>query len=145
MTDLEPKPKKKRKKGTSPTARTLAECKKHGWPAQVVEKYNSFVKRRFDLFGCIDVVAITPGGILGIQAAAGRRESGGGDIASHRTKILAEPRIKQWIEAGGRFELWSWSDQGKREGRKRWQLRIELFSAADFPVLTAGDDQERAA
>lgn len=139
MTDLTdttamPPAKKRRKKRVTPTQRTLAECRKRGWVAQVVEQTipRVFIKR--DLFGCIDIVAITPTGILGIQAAAGRRESGGGDIASHRTKILNEPRIKLWIEAGAAFELWSWSDQGKRSrGAKRWQLRVELFASADFP------------
>lgn len=129
-------PKKRRRKGVSPTARTLAECRKRGWIAQVVERTipRKFIKQ--DLFGCIDIVAITPEGILGIQAAAGSRQDGrgGGDHATHRTKILAEPRIVAWLRAGARFELWSWAKRGDRGVRKLWTLRTEPFAVADFEV-----------
>jgi hypothetical protein len=110
---------KKRAKGMSPTARTLAECRKRGWSAQVVERFNSFTKRRIDLFGCIDIVVITPDGILGVQACAG------GDHSTRRNKILLEPRIKQWLDAGGLFEVWSWSKKGHR-----WHVRIDDVSEA---------------
>jgi hypothetical protein len=130
-----PPPKKRRKKSTSPTQRTLAECRKRGWIAQVVEQTipRVFIKR--DLFGCIDIVAITPTGIVGIQASAGTRKSGGGgDHATHRTKILAEPRIRAWLAAGARFELWSWS-WVLRGKSKAWTLREERFALADFDAL----------
>lgn len=129
-----PPTKRRRKKGKSPTARTLAECRRRGWIAQVVEQTipRVFIKR--DLFGCIDIIAITPQGILGIQAAAGSRTDGrgGGDHATHRTKILAEPRIGAWLRAGVRFELWSWAKRGDRGKRKTWVLREEAFTADMF-------------
>lgn len=144
MTDEQPK--KKRRKGVSPTARTLAECRKRGWIAQVVERYNSYTKQRIDLFGCIDIVVITPEGILGIQAAAGSRQDGrgGGDHATHRTKILAEPRIGAWLRAGQRFELWSWAKRGDRGARKLWTLRVESFAAADFEIADSAPTEAAA-
>ena len=54
---------KKRKKATPTTARTLAECRRRGWIAGVVERRIPFPKPRgtkIDLFGVIDVVAIIP-------------------------------------------------------------------------------------
>lgn len=69
--EVPPRPKRKRSKGQSPTARTLAVCRKRGWEAQAVERFNSYTKQRIDLFGVIDIVAITPAGILGIQACVG--------------------------------------------------------------------------
>lgn len=139
----------------SPTARTLAECKKRGWIAQVVEQTipRTFIKR--DLFGIIDVIAVTPGRvnigglccvykqpfdakpgehtcdscgttnalvpgeIIGIQATSGTNH------AARREKALSEPRLRAWIDAGGRFEIWSFSKTGVRGKRKKWTLRTE--------------------
>lgn len=104
---------------TSPTARTLTRCKKHGWEAAVVERFNFYTKRKNDLFGVIDIIAITDSGILGIQATDGSNHS-------HRIeKILAEPRVAKWIAAGGRLEVWSWAKQGAKGKRKLWTLRVE--------------------
>src|ERR1700740_1040081 len=122
-------PAKKRRKGTSPTARTLAECRRRGWIAQVVEQHLPFPKpfgTKRDLFGVIDIVALGAEmdgqlpAILGIQATASAAHH-----AHRRAKILAEPRARQWVEAGGRLELWSWSKRGGAGERKRWTLRVE--------------------
>lgn len=137
--DEELAPKKKRKASTSPTARTLAEARKRGWIAQVVERWNPHAHVRQDLFGVIDLIAIVPqvdrdgngwpdpGSILGIQATVNRS----GQHAAHRAKILAEPRARAWVEAGGRLELWTWAMQGAAGTRKRWTLRVEAFEVVD--------------
>lgn len=139
-------PKRKRRSSTSPTARTLAECRKRKLIVQVVERYNPHARVRVDLFGVIDLVAIVPGpvaaehrietptgpvarwpaGILGIQACAGASH------ADRRDKILAEPRARAWVYAGGQLELWSWAKQGARGKAKRWTLRVEAFTAASW-------------
>lgn len=134
-------PKAKRKKSTSPTQRTLAELRKRGWPAGVVEKFVRFPPpgHHVDLFGVLDVVAITTEvasmahplgeepprkgtGTLGIQACAG------GDHGRRRAKILAESRARLWVEAGNRLELWSWSARGAKGKRKLWTLRVETYA-----------------
>ncbi len=146
LVDLEAEmaPKKRRKKSTSPTQRTLDELRKRGWTAQVVEKRLPRTFTTVDLFGVIDVVGIVPpmprgpvgalvmpgvtrGAILGIQATSGTNH------ASRRAKILAEPRAKEWVEAGGRLELWTWSQRvahkqdGSKAKRPRWTLRVETY------------------
>lgn len=103
----------------SPTSRSLAECRRRGWIAQVVEKWNPHARVRQDLFGCIDIVAVQEGQILGIQACAGSSH------AARRDKALAEPRLRAWLDAGARFEVWSWAKQGPRGKRKTWTLRRE--------------------
>lgn len=142
-------PKAKRRKGTSPTARTLAELRKRGWTAQVVERpWNKFSKVTLDLFGVIDLIAIVPpdgdilsgqqlqsGAILGIQATG--HITGGGNHAARRTKILAEPRAAEWVAAGGRLELWSWSKRGAAGKRKLWTLRVETY--AEMCVAANGE------
>jgi hypothetical protein len=108
----------------SPTARTLAECKRRGWIAQVVEHRVRAGRLSFlrDLFGGIDLVALTPRGIVGIQACAGT------DHAKRRAKLLDEPRIAAWMAAKGGLEVWSWAKQGPRGKRKLWTLRAEVLS-----------------
>lgn len=106
---------------TSPTQRTLAECRARGYVVQVVEHWNQYAHIRQDLFGVIDLVALTPSGILGIQACAGASH------AIRRDKILAEPRAKAWLKAGGRLAIWSWSKRGPRGKRKVWALREEAL------------------
>lgn len=117
----------KKRSSISPTRRTLAELRKRGATAQVVEHWNPHAKVRQDLFGVIDLVVIrsalhgqTPG-IVGIQACAGASH------AARRDKILAEPRARQWVEAGGQLELWSWAQRGDRGKAKRWTLRVETY------------------
>lgn len=138
LEDLEAEmaPKKKRKKTASPAARTLAECRRRGWIAGVVERRIPFPKPRgttIDLFGVIDIVAVDPTApigqrIIGIQATTnGSGDRNGGRHAEHRDKIFAEPRARQWVEAGGRLELWSWAKQGARGKAKRWTLRVETW------------------
>jgi hypothetical protein len=49
--------------GKSPTQLTLAKLQKENYPlVQVVEKWNSWGRVRVDLFGCIDVLAISEDG-----------------------------------------------------------------------------------
>lgn len=136
LADLEqemPPKKKRRRAGISPTQRTMAELRKRGWTAQVVEHRVPRVNILRDLFGVIDVVALAPGVfnleapyILGIQATSGVNH------AARRDKILTEPRARQWVEAGGRLELWSWSKRGDRGKRKLWALRVEAFIAESW-------------
>ena len=117
---------KKRKKPDSPTKRSLAECRKRGWDAQVVERWNQYAKKKFDLFGVIDIVAITPNGILGIQTTSGDHH------AERATKIHEEPRAGRWLNAGGKLEVWSWTKKGERGARKLWTLREETITADGF-------------
>jgi hypothetical protein len=106
----------------SPTQRTLAECRKRGWTAAVVERWNPHAKIRQDLFGCIDILALTPDGILAIQACAGASH------AARLTKCQSEPRTNAWLACGGLFQVWSWSKRGERGKRKLWALRTSDVS-----------------
>ena len=115
----------------SPTQRTLAECRKRGWTAQVVERWNPHARIRQDLFGCIDIVALTDTGILGIQACAGASH------AARMAKCRAEPRMWEWFYSGGHFEVWSWAKRGARGKRKVWTLRTE-------GVVTAANERRAA-
>jgi hypothetical protein len=114
----------------SPSELTLAECEKRGWIAQVVEKFNTYTNRRKDLFGCIDIVALTNQGPLtetvGIQCTTRAH------LHDRSAKILAEPRMRMWLEAGNRLYVWTWAKQGARGKRKLWRLREQEITLVDF-------------
>jgi len=135
-TDAQPKKRKPSK--TRPTARTLKLLRDQGHTAQVVERWQMIPGHpgggvRQDLFGCIDVVAMMPSrvfsnawDIVGIQCGAGSGHSG------HKAKCLAEPRMIEWLRAGARLLLHSWALQGAKDKAKRWTLREEELTLADF-------------
>jgi hypothetical protein len=77
---------------TSPTQRTLARLRADGWLAQVVEHFNVFARRRQDLFGVADVIAVKAGSpILLVQTTTSS------NLAARRTKVLASPAIAVWL------------------------------------------------
>lgn len=119
--------KKKRKKTKLPGARTLELLRKQGAICQVVERWQkSFNPKpgmppgvRIDLFGCIDIIALRDGRIWGIQATSYSNHS------EHVKKALAEPRLIEWLKAGGRYEIWSWKKRKIRgQNKEVWEPRI---------------------
>lgn len=134
MSDETPE-RKKRKPSKTPTARTLEYCRKHGWIAQCVEQTipKMFIKR--DLFGVIDIIAITPERqIIGIQATG---DSVSGNVSTRKHKILAEPRALAWLLTGARLEVWGWGKRGAQGERKLWRLRVEPIAAEMFALPEA--------
>ena len=105
---------------TSPTARTLAYLRKQGFIAQVVEKYNMFSKKRIDLFGCIDIVAIRNDiqGVLGIQVTSR------GNIQDRVKKCKEEDKMRVWLAAGNQLQVHGWGLMGKKGKRKKYELKV---------------------
>jgi hypothetical protein len=104
----------------TPTARTLAECKRRGWRAQVVEQTipHTFIKR--DLFGCVDVLALDGlPGVLGIQVTSSS------NVAARVAKMRTEcaEAVGAWLAAGNRLVVHGWAKRGKAGSRKVWTLR----------------------
>lgn len=125
---------KRRRSSKTPTARALEDLREMGFTAGKVEKFNSFTKRFNDFLGCLDIIACRPGiGIVGIQVTT----NDGGNHSNHLKKMLAEPRLRPWIESGGRVELWSYAKQGARGAVKCWVLRREEILLAHLPASEA--------
>ena len=103
---------------TSPTKRTIDELEKRGYVVDIAERRISR-KVTKDLFGFIDIVALWPHPFtrhtIGVQATDGSHHS------KRRRKIIAEPRARAWIKAGGRIEVWSWRENAKGV----WVPRVE--------------------
>lgn len=128
-TEGAPAPRKARKsKGTSPTARALAECRKRNWLAEKVEQTvaHSFIKR--DLFSFGDVLALDgqPGSLI-IQATSGAMSGSGGHGANRVRKIATEcaDKARRWLLAGNRISVWTFAKQGAAGKQKRWKLKEE--------------------
>jgi len=83
-----------------------------GWTVAVTERWNPHAKVRQDLFGFIDLVALTGNGILAVQVTSAANH------AARRTKILGLDAARDWCLAGGSIEVWSY----RRKGRA-WLLR----------------------
>jgi hypothetical protein len=107
----------------SPTARTLKFFRDLGALARVVEKYNSFSRRRIDLWGQ-DIQVIQGSKLIGVQSTSGTNH------ASRVTKSLANPEVKAWLNTGNGFEIYSWSQRvirnadGSKSKLKRWMPRV---------------------
>lgn len=94
------------------TEKTLKKLRNEGWQAQVVEKWLQACRRRVDLFGIIDIVAIRDGEILGVQSTSynGRR--------SHLDDMMGEKRqaVMSWLQARGRLVLMTWKKEKVKRG-----------------------------
>lgn len=106
---------------TSPTQRTLAECRKLDWPACVVEKWVAQARKRIDAFGFGDLLVLDgePGALL-IQATTTA------NAPSRVTKIIEEcnEAASAWLKAGNRITVWGWAKRGAAGKRKLWTLKI---------------------
>jgi len=132
-------------KGLSSVQRTLRSMRDQGRICGIVERFNSHVGPfgvRQDLFGIIDIIALSPDfGVVGIQAC-------GQDFAKHVRTIMEEKAQESidWLETKAKcaschsltpatsFELWGWRKVKLRPGAKamRWKPRVRIFTLDDF-------------
>lgn len=128
----------------SPTKRTLDRARKQGFHADVVERWigptgNPRLRKRRDLFGFIDIVALDgQPGLLGIQATTNV------NAASRVLKIRIDcyELARTWLEAGNRIQVWGWAKKGARGVRKTWQVRIVDLQLGEFqgePTIKPGE------
>jgi hypothetical protein len=87
---------------SSPTQRTLKLLRDHGWDPWVVEYWNPHAKKRVDMFGILDVVALYGLNTLGLQACSAC------DVAKRQDKIMASPWTYKLILAGWRLQVIGW-------------------------------------
>jgi Holliday junction resolvase-like predicted endonuclease len=111
----------------TPTSRTLKWLRSNGWQAQVVERWNPHAKIRQDLFGCIDIIAVQGGTVLGVQATSRSNH------AARVKKALAEPRLRAWLGAAS-FWVVSWKKVGRH-----WDGYLEAILPGDYDDAHARD------
>lgn len=120
----------------SPTQRSLQLLRQEGYTCQVVEKFVSFINKRIDFLGCIDILGVKKGeiGVLGIQTTS---DSGGAGMSEHTKKALASKELVVWLETGNKFIIHAWGKKGKAGKVKHWQVRQRELTLKD---LEGGDN-----
>lgn len=102
-------------------SRTLTALRNLDIMCEKVEHWNQHDKKRHDLFGFIDILAVYSKGIIGVQCF-------GSDFSVHRDKILEEKQeiCKKWLMSGAKIEFWGWRKIKVKRGGKavRWKPRI---------------------
>lgn len=110
----------------TPTQRTLKYLRDLGYRAEVVEKFNSHTKRRNDLFGFGDVLAIKPGCTVLVQVTSGSN-------GAARVRKIVEERTEEardWLAAGNEIEVHAWRKlaayrkDGTRAKRDQWDVKL---------------------
>ena len=90
------------------TQRSVEYIKKQGYPlVQVVEYYNAFTRRRHDLFGIIDILAVSDKDILMVQTTSRS------NMSSRIRKIEDSQAIDILRKAGFTIEVHGWSKNSK--------------------------------
>lgn len=99
----------------SPTQRSLAELRKRGYVAEVVERSTRFkgIFRRHDLFGIGDILALGEDEVVLVQATSGSN-------VSARVKKIADAQYTGAIrKAGIRILVWGW----RKDSKGKWGLK----------------------
>jgi hypothetical protein len=103
--------------------------RREGYTVAVVERWNAFARRRQDLFGFIDLVAVhDERGIVGVQTTSAH------NLRARIAKIQNEPQALAWLRAGGRIEVHGWRRSKPGSRRKEWvvERRTITLSADGF-------------
>lgn len=98
------------------TARSTAHLRDLGYMVATVEHYNSFTKRKHDLWGCIDLLAIGNGETVAVQVTSKS------NLAARRHKIEEAEAYPEMLRSHWRVVLHGWFKE-----KNRWQLKeVEL-------------------
>ena len=109
----------------TPTARTLKECRRLGWMADVVERRipHSFITK--DFLGFIDLIALGDGKTIGIQTTSGSNHAARVRKVTHERQEAA----RAWLECGNVLEVWSWHKPRNRFLLRREVITIDMLAA----------------
>lgn len=110
----------------SPMELSLGLLRRNGYIAEKVERWNAFGRRRQDLFGFGDILAIRNGSPhLLVQTTTAS------NLSARLKKARALPQrhaLEVWIASGGLVAVHGWRKSGPRGGRKVWSLNEVLIS-----------------
>lgn len=115
---------------TTPTARTKKRYERLGYRVGTVERWVPQARRRIDLYGIFDLLAISESETIGIQATTTTN-------LSARVRKLREAEILPlWLAAPGRRAIViGWSRRGPWGAVKRWQPRELELSLGEGGVV----------
>lgn len=99
---------------SSPTTRSLKNLRDRGYTAEVTEKWNQWAKIRQDLFGFIDILAVTKGETLAVQTTSYS------NMSARVKKIQESEKFQACIDAGWKVVVHGWR---KNKKGTRWELK----------------------
>lgn len=102
----------------SPTQNSKKLLKLEGWQVEVTERWNPFAKLRQDLFGFCDILCLRNMTIMAVQTTSL------GNVSARIKKIMAEPRAKEFMQAGGLIRVHGWAKMGPRGKRKKTTCKV---------------------
>lgn len=91
----------------SPTVRSLAHLRKTCDLVQVVEKWNPHARIRQDLFGIVDILAISGAETIAVQSTSWA------NVSSRVKKMAESDALPKLREAGWRILVHGWRKDGK--------------------------------
>ena len=111
------------------TGRTRKWLREQGYRVDTVERWIAQLRQRSDLFGIIDLIAIKPGEIVGVQSCG----TAYADHLKTLTKIRRQESI-DWLRSGARLLLIGWRKVKQKRGGKQkvYKPRIKWFTMEDF-------------
>ena len=86
----------------TPSQRTVLHLRKLGYQTANVESYNYFTKRKKDLYGCIDILAIGNGETLAVQVTSKS------NMSARIKKIEASEFLAEMLRSGWRVIVHGW-------------------------------------
>ena len=107
---------------STPTQRSLKYMRDQGYYAEVVERYNSFTKRRNDFAGFIDILCLGDGDIVGVQTTSYS------NMSARAKKIREHENYPIVLRSGIKVVVHGWRKVGNR-----WQ--VKEIALSDMPVI----------
>lgn len=113
----------------SPTQRTLAWLKNQGYVCGIVERWNPVIKnKKHDLFGVIDIIALTSEGVLGVQST-------GTDFSGHWKKLTMTNAVDSahWLRTPGTaLLLIGWRKVKGETKKEHYEPRLQYVTMNDL-------------
>src|SRR5262245_20122745 len=106
---------------SSPTARTLAYLRQLGYLAAVTERFIAQARKKIDLFGIADILAVHPRerSVLLVQCTTAAH------VGDRLRRIQARPELPGLLMAGVSVEVWGWKLISGRWRVQRTALDVE--------------------
>ena len=86
----------------SPTQRSLAHLRKEGYTVTITEHWNAFARRRVDLWGFCDLLALKPGETLCVQTTSLS------NMSARVNKIAEHENTPKLRDAGWQIHVHGW-------------------------------------
>ena len=115
---------------TSPTQLSLKKMRGDEFRTAIVEHWNAFAHKRYDLYGYADLLGVGDGRTIAVQTTTS------GHVAERVRKILDDrtDAAKDCLHSGWEIEVHGWKQ--KKKGAP-WKVRIVDITLDEFDNLVA--------